>query len=418
MGLFILGIILFIGLVVVHEFGHFWVARRNGVEIEEFGIFFPPRLWKKRTKNGWDFTINLLPLGGFVKLKGENDSDKRPGSFGAASDSAKAKIMMAGVAVNFVTAFLLFTFLAAVGMPKLIDNQFTISSNTKIVHREVRVGYVELGSPAAKAGITSQDQIIGLGLPVGAVAGITSQDKITGLGLPAGAVAGCSVAPCAVEEVNNQADVKRITKRLLATNSVISVELLRSGVRKVVQVTPNSLAIVSASEKAGKQIGYLGIAPVEYMLQRSTWSAPVVAAGLTAQLTGLTFQGLGHALAGLGGIVAGAITGNTSARQSAQTAASAQVSGPVGIFVILKSGSTLGFQYMLLIIAVISLTLAIMNVLPIPALDGGRLFVMAIARISKKSLTPKVEEGIYATSFLILISLIVLITIVDVKRFF
>src|SRR5664279_4348127 len=110
MVLFIIGIVLFIGLVVVHEAGHFWAARRNGVEIEEFGIFFPPRLWKKRMKNGWDFTINLLPLGGFVKLKGENDSDKRPGSFGAASDLAKAKIMLAGVAVNLVTVFLLFTF--------------------------------------------------------------------------------------------------------------------------------------------------------------------------------------------------------------------------------------------------------------------------------------------------------------------
>ena len=397
--LFIIGIVLFIGLVVVHELGHFWVARRNGVEVEEFGIFFPPRLWKKRMKAGWDFTINLLPLGGFVKLKGENDSDKRPGSFGVASDSAKAKIMLAGVAVNLVTALLLFTFLAAVGIPKLIDNQFTISSDTKIVHREVRVGYVEPNSPAAKAGIDGQDQV-------------------TGLGLPVGTIAGCSVAPCAVEVVNNQADVKRITKRLLANNSVISVELLRNGTQKVVQVTPNSPAAVTASEKAGKPIGYLGVAPVEYTLQRSTWSAPLVAAGLTAQLTGLTFQGLGHALAGLGGIIAGAITGNTDARQTAQTEASSQVSGPIGIFVILKSGSTLGFQYMLLIIAVISLTLAIMNVLPIPALDGGRLFVMAIARVFKKSLTPKMEEGIYATGFMLLISLIVLITVVDVKRFF
>jgi regulator of sigma E protease len=399
MVLFIIGIVLFIGLVVVHELGHFWVARRNGVEIEEFGIFFPPRLWKKRMKNGWDFTINLLPLGGFVKLKGENDSDKRPGSFGAARDMAKAKIMLAGVAVNLVVAFLLFTFLAAVGIPKLIDNQFTISSDTKIVHREVRVGYVEPSSPAAKAGIASQDQL-------------------TGLGFPVGTIIGCSAAPCAVEVVNNQADVKRITKRLLATNSVISIKLLRNGTQKVVQVTPNSLAAVAASEKAGKSIGYLGIAPVEYTLQRSTWSAPIVAAGLTAQLTGLTIQGLGHALAGLGGIIAGAITGNMDARQSAQTEASSQVSGPIGIFVILKSGSTLGFQYMLLIVAVISLTLAIMNVLPIPALDGGRLFVMAIARVFKKSLTPKVEEGIYATGFMLLISLIVLITIVDVKRFF
>ena len=83
--LLILGLILFIGLVVVHEFGHFIAARRNGVDVEEFGIFFPPTLFRRKTKGGWDFTINALPLGGFVKLKGEHDSDTEKGSFGAAS---------------------------------------------------------------------------------------------------------------------------------------------------------------------------------------------------------------------------------------------------------------------------------------------------------------------------------------------
>ena len=77
--IFVIGIILFIGLVVVHEYGHFIMARRNGVEVEEFGIFFPPRLWKYKTKDGWLFTINALPLGGFVKLKGEHDSDTQEG---------------------------------------------------------------------------------------------------------------------------------------------------------------------------------------------------------------------------------------------------------------------------------------------------------------------------------------------------
>src|ERR1700740_229118 len=94
--LLVVGILLFIGLVVVHEFGHFIVARRNRVEVEEFGIFFPPRLYKHRTKAGWDFSINLLPLGGFVRLKGEHDSDTAKGTFGAASLMAKSKIMAAG----------------------------------------------------------------------------------------------------------------------------------------------------------------------------------------------------------------------------------------------------------------------------------------------------------------------------------
>lgn len=398
--LFILGIVLFIGLVVVHELGHFWVARRNGVEIEEFGIFFPPRLWKKKMKGGWDFTINLLPLGGFVKLKGETDSDKRPGSFGAASDLAKAKIMLAGVAVNLVAALVLFTLLALIGMPKLIDNQFTVASDTKVVHREVLISYVEQGSPAEKAGLKAQDRIIAIGLP-------RTSSTID-----------CSDSICSMQNISSQSNLLPTEEKLLAKSSVLVVKINRDGVTKLIQATPNSLAAVAESKKQGKNIGYLGISPAEYSLQRSTWSAPIVAVGLSGQLTALTFQGLGHALAGLGGIVAGAVTGNTPARQAAQTEASSQVSGPVGIFVVLKSGSALGFQFMLMIIAVISLTLAIMNVLPIPALDGGRLFVMAIARILKKPLTPKVEEGVYASGFMLLIALIILITIVDVKRFF
>src|ERR1044071_4282268 len=98
--LLVVGILLFIGLVVVHEFGHFIMARRNGVKVEEFGIFFPPRLYKRKTKGGWLFSFNLIPLGGFVRLKGEHDSDTEPGTFGAATLWVKTKIMAAGVVMN------------------------------------------------------------------------------------------------------------------------------------------------------------------------------------------------------------------------------------------------------------------------------------------------------------------------------
>src|SRR4051812_20294745 len=163
--LLVIGLILFIGLVVVHEYGHFIAARRNGVEVEEFGIFFPPRLYKKKTKAGWVFSINALPLGGFVKLKGEHDSDTEPGSFGAASLWVKSKIMAAGVFFNLVTPLVLLTILALIGMPKLVDNQFTVKSDTKQVSRKVLIGYVDPASPADKAGLKPQDQIESIGQP-------------------------------------------------------------------------------------------------------------------------------------------------------------------------------------------------------------------------------------------------------------
>jgi regulator of sigma E protease len=153
-------------------------------------------------------------------------------------------------------------------------------------------------------------------------------------------------------------------------------------------------------------------------LQLSTWSAPVVAGGLMGQFNALTFQGLGKALAGLGGIVAGVVTGNHNAREAAQTEASSQVAGPVGIFFVLKSGSTLGYQYILFVIALISLTLAIMNILPLPALDGGRLWLMLASRAIGKPISARAEELINAVGFVVLLALIVVISTVDVKRFF
>lgn len=385
--LLVLGIIMFIGLVVVHEWGHFIMARRGGVEVEEFGIFFPPRLLKYKTKAGWLFTINLLPLGGFVKLKGEHDSDTEKGSFGAASLKVKSQIMAAGVVMNLITALIILTFVALVGMPKLIENQFTVKSDTVISSHKLLVSYIESGSPADKAGLKSTDEIVSLGQ------------------------AGYSPV-----KVAKPADLPPLTKMFAGKTVVMT--FIRHGQQSTAKITLLSVQQADTLQKANKPHGFLGIAPNEFILQKSTWSAPVVAVGLSAQITKLTFVGLGHALGGLGSLIAGAVTGNTAARQHGQTDASSQVSGPVGIFVILQNGSSLGYQFMLLIIGIISLTLAIMNILPIPALDGGRLWITLIARALKRPLSARTEEVVNATGFFVLIGLVILITIVDVKRFF
>lgn len=385
--LLVVGIVLFIGLVVVHEWGHFIVARRGGVEVEEFGIFFPPRLYKHRTKAGWLFTINALPLGGFVKLKGEHDSDTGPGTFGAASLWLKSKIMAAGVFMNLVTALVLLTILALIGLPKLIPNQFTVKNDTHVVAQRVLIGYVEPGSPAARAGLQPEDELNDISLP--------------------------GYSPVAL---NNADKMPAVTKSF--AGKTVVVYYTRAGHSRDVRLTLLSAKAVAASQKAGQPKGYLGISPTQFTLQRSTWSAPVVAVGLSAQVTALTFQGLGHALGGLGSLIAGAVTGNHVARENGQTTATAQVAGPVGIFAIMKSGSLLGYQFMLFIIAIISLTLAIMNILPIPALDGGRLWITLAARALKKPLSAGLEEAINLAGFAVLIGLVVLITLVDVKRYF
>ena len=172
----------------------------------------------------------------------------------------------------------------------------------------------------------------------------------------------------------------------------------------------------------GTEKPYLGVAPYSdekgLQIRRSTWSAPVVAVGVMKDFTVATFKGLGSALKGLGSLTAGFFTGNKEARQSGQEVAGSQVSGPVGIFTVLYEISKQGFGLVLFVIAIISLTLAIMNVLPIPALDGGRLFVMLLYRGMKKTLKPRTEERIHGTGFAVLMLLFVVITIVDIRRFF
>jgi regulator of sigma E protease len=370
--LLIVGLVLFVCLVVVHELGHFIVAKRNGVDAEEFGLGFPPRIWSRKLKSGLLFSVNLLPIGGFVKLKGEHDADTAPGTFGAASTWAKTKIMLAGVTMNLIVAFILLMILAWVGMPQLVNNQFTVSSDSHVSADQVFIGLVENDSPAQKAGLKVRDRLEAIG--------------------PAGHL----------QKVTSATQLPNITQQY--AGQTVLVKFNRNGQQRTVPVHMRTKAQAEPTTKGGTQKGYLGIAPSEYTLVRSTWSAPVVALGLIKQFTLLTLQGLGS-------VVVALVHGNTSK-------ASANVTGPVGIFVLLKTGSVLGYQVVLFIVALISLTLALMNVLPIPALDGGRLYVLLISRLLRRPLDQSVEEWVNATGFILIMALVVLVTISDVKRYF
>jgi len=380
--LLILGIILFIGLVVVHEWGHFIFARRNGVEAEEFGIGFPPKAWSKKVKSpkgDFIFSINWLPLGGFVRLKGEHDSDTEKGTFGAASLGAKTKIMAAGVGMNLLAALVIFMVVGWIGMPQILDNQFTVASDSKLIQEAknkdtVKIGAVVDNGPAAKAGIKADDQIL------------------------------------------NIADTKIVSpQQMSATTKAnagrkVAVEFKRDGKVTTKQVTLNG------------QSPYLGVSQYSgregFDIRRSTWSAPIVAVGVTKDFTIATVKGIGTALKGLGSIIAGTVTGNSQARTSGQTEASSQVSGPVGIMAVLYSGASQGIGFVLFVIGIISLSLAIMNVLPIPALDGGKLFITYMSRLFGKKVSESFENYAYGISFMLLIGLMIVITFVDVKRFF
>jgi regulator of sigma E protease len=365
--LLFLGLLMFVLLVVLHELGHYLAARRAGVVVEEFGIGFPPRAFYRKLKNGLILSFNWLPLGGFVKLKGEYDASRSKGSFGAASMKAKAKIILAGVGANVLIAYILLMILALIGLPKanleslpFYDKpQFSVQSDTRVSSSSVHL-FVIPDTPAAEAGLKDNDKLVS------------------------------------------------INGRQLATSSELPSLTEEFAGQKVPIVVDRDSQIIelqaTLNEKRSEGQGYLGVVPVDYSLVRSTWSAPIVAGGLVWQYTEVSLKGLGYAIGGL-------FRGDTAPAKDT-------VGGPVATVKVLEESAQGGFSQILFVIALISLSLAIMNTLPIPALDGGRLFVMLLFRLTKKPLTKQREELIHGTGFVLLMGLFVLITIIDVKRFY
>lgn len=365
-------------LVVVHELGHAIVARRNGVVVQEFGIGFPPRAWGKKLKNGVLLTLNWLPLGGFVRLQGEHDAATGKGDYGAATFWQKTRILLAGVLVNWLTAVILLTVLALVGMPRVLPNQFSVSGDTAIVKKPLEIAQVTPDSPAAKAGLAVGDQILRLN-------------------------------DTAITSAETLAD-----QTLLHKGQSVMMTYSRDGQEQT--------ATVALRTNNDDKKGYLGVGSGQREFIKSTWSAPIVGVGTTLQFTWVTLAGVGNLLVDSAKGAVMQLSWNGDTREQARkdlAVAGESVAGPVGILgTIFPAAEKAGLVQLTFLTAIISLTLAVMNILPIPALDGGRWFTMAIFRLLKKPLTKEREETIQAIGFLVLMALIVIVTVVDVKRFF
>ncbi len=372
------GLIILVFLVVIHELGHAIAARRSGVVVEEFGIGFPPKAWAKRLKNGVLFSLNWLPLGGFVKLQGEHDAADKKGDYGAATFWQKTKILLAGVVINWLMAAVLLTGLAAVGLPRILPNQFSVAGDTSVVSGPVTITIVGGDTPAEEAGLRAGDEIISFG----------GRDITTS------------------EELVEQTRAR--------SGEEVDITYARDGKEHVTS------AVLRSSNEDGE--GYLGVGSGQQELQRSTWSAPIVGIGTTAQLSWLTLEGISDLFANLGKGLVSQLSFDEETRergsQSLQTAGD-NVAGPIGILgVIFPQAQQAGLTQIVLLTAIISLTLAVINALPIPALDGGRWFVTALFRLMKKPLGKDLEEKIHATGFMLLMVLVILVTVVDVNRFF
>lgn len=378
----IIGVIALTLLVATHELGHGIVARRNGVVVEEFGIGFPPQAYSKVIKKSIlgenvRFSLNWLPLGGFVKLQGEHDAADQPGDYGAATFWQKTKILLAGVTVNWLTAVVLLTGLAWVGLPKMIDNQFYLPSDAVVSNHPVQLGMLTPGLPAAKAGLHQGDAI----------------NQLAG------------------QTVRSTTDLAHFASQ--HKGETVPVVYTRGD--------KQATAMVALRNDNPDRKGYLGAELTKQQdTIRATWSAPIVGAVTTAQLTGVTLQGLGDMVVNLAtGLVQQFSSDSATSQQAKQNLSQVgnAVAGPVGIFaIIFPAAGQAGVVHVLLLTAIIALSLAVMNILPIPALDGGRWTVMAIFRLLRKPLSKQMEENIQAAGFLCLLGLIVLVTIADIGK--
>lgn len=372
----ILGLLILSLLVTIHESGHYIAAKRAGVVVEEFAIGMGPLAWSKKLNNGTLFSIRWLPIGGFCKMKGENDADRKKGSYGSTTFWQKTKILFAGVMLNWTAAAVVFTILALVGLPKVIDNPISVASDTNTILSPVTVSYISPDTPAEKAGLAVGDEII-------SIAGeqITVASKLSEV------------------TSDKKGESVQIIYRRGGTEETASAEL--------------------RSDNSDKK-GYLGVAPFQSSYIKATWSAPVVGVGATLQLTVETFKGVGKMAGDFFGGLAKQVSLDAETRKSGQESigeASNNVAGPVGIIgVIFPSAAQSGAITLLFLAGVISLSLAVMNILPIPALDGGRWLLTAIFKVTKRPLTKEIEERVVTAGFLLLMGLVILITIVDVTR--
>jgi len=352
--IFVLGL-----LVIVHEVGHFISAKLSGVKVEEFAFGFPPRIWSKKIGET-KFSINLIPLGGYVKMLGEDEVVKQPRSFSAQSVTKKAVILVSGVIMNLVLAWFLLTIGFAVGMSPLLSTPESLGA--EIIRTKIIIAEVKKDSPADKSGIIQSDQIVYI---------IDQFGQKTVL--------------------NSNKDITSFTTS--HKNQQVKIGIIRDEVQKEV------IASLSADE-----LQPLGIAAIDDSLVRMPWyKAPGAAVIETGKIFKLTYD----------------FVGNFFKNIFTKGEVSKDVGGPVSIYVYTGMAVKLGVMAVIQFIAILSVNLALINILPFPALDGGKLLFLILRKvIGKHFIEERIENIIHLVGFAFLIVLMILITFKDVMKFF
>ncbi len=352
--------ILILGLLIfVHELGHFLLAKRLGMKVEEFGFGFPPRIFGIK-KGETIYSLNWIPIGGFVKILGEDnekEGKKDPKSFSSKPIWQRAVVLSFGVLMNFILAIIILSIGFSIGLPQILDPDL-IKSNVNIWNKRIMIAYVVKDSPANKMGLQIGDQIIS----------IDGRKFIE------------------LDEFSQEIKSK--------AGSKINLEIKKGDQILQKEIIPRKYP--------PKEQGAMGVELAQVGTVAYPWYKAVV------EGTRATWYTIEAIFVGLYKLVKTLV---------GPTKVALEIAGPVGIAALTGRVIEEGWIYVLQFVALLSINLGIINILPFPALDGGRLVFLGVEKIRGKKVNPKIENWTNQIGMMLLITLMIFITFRDVMRF-
>lgn len=365
-------------LILVHEFGHFIAAKRSGVRVFEFALGFPPTLYKK-TVRGTEYLLNALPFGGYVRLLGENGEEDIEGgqrkgeaeeslpdseNFSKKSPLIKTYILSAGVLMNMILAWLLFSTSLMFGYPSA-TSELKEGHERYAVRESSIITYVVPDSPAEAAGILPSDTLLSI------------RDEKNLLDIESAENLGTFISESEDDEF------------------VLSI--MRAGEERDISLS-TSLTLEGSEGRKAIGVSSTDVSVLRYPIHRALYEGGVWTLNATVQTAGGLFGLLSDALRGEGDL--------------------SNVSGPVGIVNLVGDAYAIGIVYLLAFTAIISINLAIINLLPIPALDGGRILFVWIEGIKGSPIAMRTQMVANGIGFALLILLMLVISVNDVRNLF
>jgi len=345
-------------LAALHELGHFFIAKKCGVKVEEFGMGYPPRIFGKKIGETV-YSLNALPFGAFVKMEGEDNENDSDTSFYKQSIRNKILITLGGVISFWVIAIIIFSVISYAGFESAVED----SDNSNLKDLKVRIVNVVKSSPAEDAGLQIGDTI---------------------------------------KEMSFNEEV--VTPRKISEVQLFTKEHYGDTVNLIVGRGNKNIAkplTIRSSFPANQ--GAMGVSLIRTAVKKYTWYSSITQ-GVTR-----TWDGTIMVLDGYKTIALKALKGNSPEKG---------LIGPIGVIQIVANSQEFGTAYFLSFIALISINLAVFNSLPIPLVDGGRVFFLVIEWIRKKPISQKIQEKIDFTGLTFLVSLLVWVMIKDIINLF